>query len=303
MTPKFYLALAAACLGSAVQAADPEPGTSFRDCADCPEMVVLPAGTFRMGDETAQAMPDEQPAHDVTLPRFAIGRTEVTRAQYRQFAAETGKGASGTCTSDPDRDGRWQESLGLNWEDSGFPSGEDHPVTCLNWADANAYVEWLAAKTGKPYRLVSEAEWEYAARAGTTTEYPWGDTPEGMCGHANGPDDTVFGQFPGWSRAKGAACNDGQAFTAPAASYAANGFGVYDMPGNVWEWTADCYEADYAGQPRDGSADTGEGCTSRVLRGGSWVYGIGDLRSARRNALPRPWQRGADIGFRVARAL
>jgi len=297
------LALAAACLATVAQAAGPDAGTTFRDCTDCPELVVVPAGSLSMGDDSAAARSDEKPLHLVTVPGFAIGRTEVTRAQYRLFASETGRGAPGPCTSDPDRDGRWQEVPDANWENSGFPSGEDHPVTCVTWADASAYANWLAAKTDKPYRLVSEAEWEYAARAGATSEYPWGDTAEGMCAFANGPDDTVFVQFPGWSRAKGAACNDGETFTAVVASYRANGFGIYDMPGNVWEWTADCYEPGYANQPRDGSAYTGGACLRRALRGGSWVYGIGDLQSTTRNGLPRPGQRGADIGFRVARGL
>jgi formylglycine-generating enzyme required for sulfatase activity len=302
MARKSHLALAA-CLASAAQAAGPEPGATFRDCADCPEMVVVPAGSFRMGSETRQAKSDEQPVHEVNVPGFAIGRTEVTRAQYRLFASETGRGAPGPCTSDPGRGGRWWEVPDANWEQSGFPAGEDHPVTCVTWADASAYAEWLSAKTGRPYRLVTEAEWEYAARAGTTSEFPWGDSAEGMCAFANGPDDTVFAHFAGWSRAKGAACDDGEAFTAAAASYRANGFGIHDMPGNVWEWTADCYEPNYAVQPTNGSAHTGGACTRRALRGGSWVYGIGDLRSSQRNGLPRPWQRGADIGFRVARGL
>jgi formylglycine-generating enzyme required for sulfatase activity len=303
MARKVLMALATACLATVTQAADFEAGATFRDCVDCPELVVIPAGRFRMGTDAPSAKPDARPAHEVTVSRFAIGRTEVTRAQYRLFASETGRGASGPCTSDPDLDGRWQDVPAANWEHSGFPSGEDHPVTCVTWADASAYADWLAAKTGEPYRLLSEAEWEYAARAGTTSEYPWGDAGDGMCAFANGPDDTVFAKFPGWSRAKGAACDDGEVFTAVVASYKANGFGIYDMPGNVWEWTADCYEPDYTRQPRDGSAYTEGACTRRALRGGSWVYGIGDLTSAQRNGLPRPGQRGADIGFRVARGL
>ena len=266
-------------------------------------MIVLPQGTFHMGDDSAQAKNDEQPVHEVAVNTFAIGRTEVTRAQYRAFAEATARAAAGPCTTDADRDGRWWDALAANWQDTGFPATDAHPVTCVTWAEASAYAGWLAEKTGRPYRLVSEAEWEYAARAGTTTQFWWGDSADGMCTRANGPDDTLFGQFPGWSRAKGAACDDGEAFTAPVASYAANPFGVYDLAGNAWEWTADCYKPDYLDQPRDGSAYVFDNCPRRGLRGGSWVYGIGDLRSSQRNGLPRPEQRGADIGFRVALSL
>lgn len=295
--------MAVVFLVSFSQPASPEAATMLRDCAECPDMVAVPAGTFRMGADAAPARPDEHPVHEVALAAFMIGRTEVTRAQYRAFASETGRGAPGPCTSDPDRDGRWQSVAEANWEDSGFPAGEDHPVTCVTWADAAAYAGWLAAKTGKPYRLVSEAEWEYVARAGTTTDYPWGATSDGMCVAANGPDTTVFAVFPSWSPARGAPCNDGYAFTARVGSYAANAFGASDMAGNVWEWTADCFAADYADHPRDGSAYVSENCQRRALRGGSWVYGIEDLRSSQRNGLPRPGQRGADIGFRVARGF
>ena len=173
-------------------------------------------------------------------------------------------------------------------------------MTCVSWADAAAYADWLAATTGEPYRLVTEAEWEYAVRAGMSTEYPWGDNADGMCAYANGPDESAARAFPRWRA--GAACDDGEVFAAPVGSYAPNGFGVQDLAGNVWEWTLDCY-APYERTPRDGSAYRAEPCARRVLRGGSWVYGLQDLRSAQRNGLPRPEQRGGDIGFRVARRL
>ena len=263
-------------------------------------MVVVPGGTFTMGTDTGQAQ--ERPAHEVTVRRFAVARTEVTRAQYQLFATETGRAPLGPCLTDIDRDGRYALDYGKNWTDSGFPSGDDHPVTCMNWGDANDYAAWLARKTGQPYRLLSEAEYEYALRAGTTTEYWWGDDKDALCRYANGPDAHVMSLYPSWH--DGVACEDGFDFTAPVASFEPNGFGLYDMAGNVWEWTADCYVPGYAVQPRDGSAHVDlERCGRRSTRGGSLAYAIFDFRSAQRNSAINPWLRGADVGFRVARDL
>ena len=263
-------------------------------------MVVVPGGTFTMGTDTGQAQ--ERPAHEVTVRRFAVARTEVTRAQYQLFATETGRAPLGPCLTDIDRDGRYALDYGKNWADSGFPSGDDHPVTCMNWGDANDYAAWLARKTGQPYRLLSEAEYEYALRAGTTTEYWWGDDKDALCRYANGPDAHVMSLYPSWH--DGVACEDGFDFTAPVASFEPNGFGLYDMAGNVWEWTADCYVPGYAVQPRDGSAHVDlERCGRRSTRGGSLAYAIFDFRSAQRNSAINPWLRGADVGFRVARDL
>ncbi len=276
------------------------PGKEFRDCEQCPAMIALPGGAFKMGDDSEQARPDERPVHDVSVRAFAIGKTEVTRAEYAAFAKATARDAPGYCTTDADHDGRWENTATANWIEPGFPVTDAHPVTCVNWADATAYAAWLAATTGQPYRLVTEAEWEYAVRAGSTTQYGWGDDANAMCAHANGPDETARRQFPRWK--VGAACDDGQLFAAPVASYAPNRFGVYGLAGNVWEWTQDCY-APYDRTPRDGSAYATDDCARRALRGGSWVYGLQDLRSAQRNGLPRPEQRGGDIGFRVARTV
>jgi formylglycine-generating enzyme required for sulfatase activity len=246
--------------------------------------------------------PAEQPAHEVTVPRFAVARTEVTHAQDAAYAAETGHGASGPCLTDLDRDGRWSYEAGKDWTDPGFPTGDAYPVTCMNWGDAKAYADWLSAKTGKRYRLLSEAEYEYALRAGTTTEYWWGEDKDAMCRYANGPDTHVMSLFPSWHG--GAACEDGHDFLAPVASYEPNGFGLYDMAGNAWEWTADCYVPGYAVQPRDGLAyDNGMQCGWRTTRGGSMGYAVYDFRSAQRNWRISPSTRGGDVGFRVARDL
>jgi sulfatase modifying factor 1 len=264
-------------------------------------MVALPGASFQMGDASPQALKDEQPVHEVAVRAFAAGRTEVTRAQYAVFAKETARGAPGPCSTDVDRDGRWESIAEANWTDPHFPTSDSHHVTCVNWSDAQAYADWLSHKTGQHYRLLSEAEFEYALRGSTTTQFWWGDDKDAMCANANGPDQSVGKVFPHWTRV--AACDDGQAFLAPVASYRPNAFGLFDMAGNAWEWTADCYMPDYTVQPRDGSAFAHEGCGWRATRGGSWVYGLADLRSAKRNWKIRPDQRGADVGFRVARDL
>jgi len=276
------------------------PGEGFRDCANCPEMVVLPGGSFLMGADSDA--PAERPAHEVTLASFAVARTEVTRAQYAAYVEDTGRGAPGPCLTDVNRDGRWQYEADRGWADPGFPSGDTYPVTCMNWADASDFAAWLAQETGKPYRLLSEAEYEYALRGGTTTEYWWGDDKDAMCRYANGPDAHVMSLFPRWTG--GAACEDGHDFLAPVASYQPNGYGLHDMAGNAWEWTADCFVTGYLVQPRDGSAyDNGHQCGWRTTRGGSFGYAVGDFRSAQRNWAIAPYMRGADVGFRVARDL
>jgi formylglycine-generating enzyme required for sulfatase activity len=282
-------------------AAEPTAPNTFRDCPEvCPAMVRIPAGTFQMGSESARARADEKPVHGVTVRAFAAGAYEVTRAEFAAYVKETGKSPGGPCTTDSARTGQWANYPDADWTDPGVPTSDRHPVTCVNWADAVAYTEWLSAKTGKPYRLLSEAEWEYADRAGSTTEYPWGDDPDQMCRFANGPDLAATRTFPRWTG--GANCDDGHDFAAPVGSYAPNALGLYDMAGNAWEWTADCY-AYYAVQPPDGRPTELPGCPRRALKGGSWVRGLVDLSSAQRNGLPRPEQRGGDIGFRVARDL
>ena len=295
-----FLMLACGLFAGGAAAADTPASATFADCEGCPDMVVVPGGTFTMGTDTGQAQ--ERPAHEVTVRRFAVARTEVTRAQYQLFATETGRAPLGPCLTDIDRDGRYALDYGKNWADSGFPSGDDHPVTCMNWGDANDYAAWLARKTGQPYRLLSEAEYEYALRAGTTTEYWWGDDKDALCRYANGPDAHVMSLYPSWH--DGVACEDGFDFTAPVASFEPNGFGLYDMTGNAWEWTADCYVPGYTVQPRDGSAYVDvERCGRRTTRGGSLAYAIFDFRSAQRNSAIAPYARGGDVGFRVARDL
>ena len=245
-------------------------GDVFRDCDVCPEMVVVPAGSFMMGalpSEKGQD-DDEGPVHRVTIAEpFAVGVYEVTFEEWD--ACVSGGGCGGY-----------------------IPSGEgwgrgSRPVINVGWNDAQAYVVWLSRKTGEAYRLLSEAEWEYAARAGTTTRYHWGDD---------------FGR----NRANcGSRCRDGFPNTAPVGSFAANGFGLHDMHGNVWEWVEDCWKGSYVGAPSDGSAWESGDCSRRVLRGGSWGSNPWALRAAFRNWGSFIFSSFNDsgYGFRVSRTL
>jgi formylglycine-generating enzyme required for sulfatase activity len=297
-------AAAAAILAPAAQAAaSPEPTgpNAFRDCPDvCPVMVRIPGGRFQMGSQSPYAQADENPVHAVTVPAFAAGADEVTQAEFAAFVAATAFKAPAGCLTDHAPGNLWRFYPDATWREPGLPTGDRLPVVCVNWADANAYAAWLSTKAGHRYRLLSEAEWEYAARAGTTTEFWWGDSPDAVCAYANGVDVSAKAKYPRWQAMD---CDDGQVVAAPAGSFKPNAFGLYDMSGNVMEWTADCYAWDYEAQPRDGGPYEVKGCFRRVLRGGSWGTGIWDLRSAARFHIIAPTLRGGDVGFRVARDL
>ena len=277
----------------------------FHDCPDCPEMVVIPAGEFQMGGDD-EAYDDEHPRHRVSVGRFALGRYEVTRAEYEAFVSATGHPDGSRCRTDDGRGNwEWRWRNGASWRDPRFPQGDDHPVVCVSWEDAQSYVRWLSRKTGEKYRLPSEAEWEYAARAGTGTRRYWGDSPSGQCGRANGADASLRRQYrrvEGLDFERAVFCDDGMAHTAPAGSYAANAFGLFDMLGNVWEWTEDCWNVNYARAPDDGSAWTRGHCSLRVLRGGSWSRASWRLRASER-AFEAAGDRIGHLGFRVSRTL
>ena len=235
----------------------------FRDCLDCPEMVVVPAGSFTMGSpESEEGRRDhEGPQHEVTIAEpFAVGKYEVTLDEWEACV----KG--GGCNDyEPD--------------DRGWGGGR-RPAINVSWNDAQTYVAWLSQETGEPYRLPSEAEWEYVARAGTTTRYSSGDeiTPESANYGGKAAETTEVGSYP------------------------PNSWVLHDVHGNVWEWVEDCWQDSYEGAPSDGSAWTNGNCGLQVLRGGSWHNNPGSLRSANRY-----WNfaviRYDDRGFRVARRL
>jgi len=233
-----------------------KPGAVFKDCETCPEMVVIPAGSFKMGGEGDS---DEKPVHEVKIGySFAVGKYEITQAEWR---AVMGKNPS--------------EFKGVR-----------RPVENVSWEDAKSFIKKLSAQTGEEYRLLSESEWEYVARAGSTTKYPWGDEIDS-------------------SKAKYASGDGSEESTVPVGSYSANAFGVYDTVGNVREWVEDCWHKNYKDAPTDGSAwlSASEGdCKKRVLRGGSWGYIRRFLRSAFRS-----WndasRRDYGGGFRIVRTL
>ena len=288
------------------------------------ELVLIPAGEFMMGskesaEETAAffkknygegflrgtAYEAERPLHRVRITKpFYLGTYHVTRGQFRRFVADTGyktdaeKGyRPGAWGWDPDK-----KKFGFNakysWRNVGFEQTDEHPVLCVSWNDAVAFCEWLSRKEGKTYRLPTEAEWEYACRAGTTTRYYSGDDPETLAKVGNVADAAVKAKFPDWKYTIKA--NDGYVFTAPGGKFKPNAFGLYDMHGNAWQWCADWYKADYyAASPADNPTgpDSGNG---RVLRGGSWDDRPDDSRSAVRGGVT-PVERSCSAGFRVAR--
>jgi len=291
--------------------AAPRPGTVFQDCADCPRMVVIPAGEFTMGSPPAEAGRgvDEGPQRQVAIAQpFALGRSEVTVAEFRRFAEDSGYrteaerdaralGCSGFIYADPASGPNPQPVT--SWRSPGLAQAESHPVLCVSWNDARAYAQWLSKKTGRTYRLPSEAEWEYAARAGSVSARYWGDDPAQACRFANVADQS---RFQTWGFGQKHECTDGHYFTAPAGGYAPNRFGLHDMLGNAWEWTEDCWNASYAGAPQDGSAWATGDCAQRVARGGSWSTVPRFARSATR------YRNTADhrdnlTGFRLARVV
>ena len=268
-------------------AAVPKVGARFRDCARCPEMVVVPAGSFLMGSPESEKghVENEGPVHRVRIAApFAVGVYEVTFEEWDAC------GEDGGCRGhEPET--RWGRGR--------------RPVINVSWEDAQAYVGWLSAKTGKRYRLPSESEWEYAARAGTRTSRPWGDSESEECRYANGVDDLRLHDYRNGREvvAEVAECDDGYKMTAPVGRYEANAWGLHDVLGNVWEWTEDCWHVGYAGAPADGSAWESGGCSRRVLRGGSCRYSPKfRLRSALRTA-DAANNRERFTGFRVARTL
>ena len=292
----------AALLEEAVVVAKWQAGEVFRDCLDCPEMVVVPAGSFTMGSPSSEGdrWDDEGPQHRVTISRpFAVGVHEVTVGEFARFVSATGRSMGDSCWAY--ENGEWEARSGPGWRNPGYGQTDGHPVACVSWEDARAYVEWLSRETGAEYRLLSEAEWEYAARAGTVTARYWGEGEAGQCRYANGADEASKRGYPDWEWPI-ARCDDGAVWTAPVGSYEANGFGLHDVLGNVWEWVADCWNDSYAGAPGDGSAWQSGDCGTRVLRGGSWFDRPGYLRSALHNGYVTG-DRDFNVGFRAARTL
>ena len=274
-------------------------GKTIRDCDDCPELVVLQNGSFLLGSPADEAgrWGDEGPAATISLRRpLAMGRHEITRGQYARFARATGR-AAGVCQP-PAGLANSDAKLSLSWREPGFTQTDRHPVVCVNWDDAQAYVAWLSQQTGKRYRLPTEAEWEYAARAGTAAARFWLAGYETACRFANVADRAAAQVFKDWDAAP---CDDGQVFTAEVGSYQANGFGLYDMLGNVWEWVGDCWNDTHDHGDPHVARFSGD-CGRRVIKGASWISIERLVRIAARGA-DKPDSRTIGTGFRVVREL
>lgn len=288
------------------------PGGHFKECETCPDMVVVPPGEFLMGASRDEKIPFANPQRKVHLSaRFAVSKTEISVEQYGAFIRAAGHSPKPGCQQLADAlKGTVNRRDNLSWRDPGFPQGPSSPVTCVTWEDAKSYVAWLARTTGKPYRLLSEAEWEYAARARTTTPYHFGANAGDACLYGNGADRTFqrtsarFG-FP--PEANDLPCSDNHMHTAPVGSLKANPFGLHDMHGNISEWVEDCsvmFETGrgYDGAPTDGSAWIVGRCMSRVTRGGHWGSPAKELQAKFRSegAANGPTD---VVGIRVARSL
>lgn len=302
------LALIAVAVAATAAESPRAPGAVFRDCDDCPEMVVIPAGKFVMGTPSAVRAPGAGAAEAdpvvIELPHaFALGRFEVTRGEFARFIADSGHEPRPGCRNWEPALSRFTEDARRGWQNPALPAAptDRHPVTCVAFADAQAYVQWLARETGERYRLPSEAEWEYAARAGSTTLRPWGDGPETGCDHANTYDLVAdAGYRLGWPNS---GCRDGFADLAPVGGFGPNSFGLHDVIGNAREWVQDCATGSYVGRPRDARAwEWLGGCRNRVQRGGSWLTPPAESRSAWRHEAPAG-ERTDDAGFRIARDL
>ena len=276
------------------------------------EFVLIPSGTFMMGSGINASelknryrgkeewYKDEYPQHRVTISKpYYLQTTEVSVGQWRSFVKDT------SYKTDAERGGgsyvwsgkKWEKRAGRYWDNPGFLQTDSHPVTCVSWNDVQAYIRWINHKEGKDYRLPTEAEWEYACRAGLKTIRYWGDDPNDACSYANVADRSTRKKFSGWAVHE---CDDGFVYTAPVGNFQPNDFGLYDMLGNVWEWCQDWY-----GSYPSGSVTDPEGPSSgyrRVGRGGSWTVSAGSCRSARR-LRSRPVIGIYFLGFRLAQSV
>jgi formylglycine-generating enzyme required for sulfatase activity len=298
-------AVLAGCVGIALASLSGAQGP-FVPCDRCPELVEVPPGRYVMGAPESESEGRRfgwggPPVEVHIAAPFAIGTTEVTRAQWREFVQATGHDAT-PCVS------IWQALVGTSpqpdWQDPRFPGGaaqgDDHPVVCVNWHDAQAYVAWLNRGSREyEFFLPSEAQWEYAARAGATGRTPWVGASTAACAVAN-VGDRRYRDAVG--RKEFIDCDDGYAFTAPVKAYAPNAFGLYGVLGNAWEWTADCWHPDHSRNARDGSAvpPAPDGtCERRTMRGAGFPSADWYARFTTRGGDP-PATRFPVIGFRVA---
>lgn len=300
-------------------AAGKKPGETFQDCSDCQTMVVIPAGSFKIGspveEREREGVPaafgdHEGPVRDITIAKpFAMASTETTRKQFAQFVKETNRPIPTECADYNAEDDSWAGTPGkvVNWQNTGFTQTDNHPVVCVSMQDGVDYAAWLSKKTGHRYRLPSEAEWEYAARGGTTTARYWGEGLAGICNKARIMTAGTWAKInnsDGWTDEL--MCSNLESYTAPVGSYEANPFGVYDMLGNVWEWVSDCAAVDHAKLPSDGSPQTaanGGDCKHRLTKGGAFHSRVWLARPATRGGGQSGDNHPVASGIRVVRDL
>jgi formylglycine-generating enzyme required for sulfatase activity len=272
---------------------------TFKDCDTCPEMAVIPPGEAIVGSaaDTVDRVAQEGPLRRVKIARaYAIARLEVTRAQYAEFVEATARPTPPGCNF---WDGHFGTVEEHTWKNPGYVQRSNHPVVCVSYEDAVAYAAWLSRKTGRSYRLPSSVEWEYAARAGSSTPFFWGTSSFEACSYANVGDNTLKRRWPDRQEFN---CNDGYEVTAPVGSFKPNGWGLYDTLGNAWEWSEDCFHGTFDGAPTDGSAwreANGGDCAFRTPRGGSWISGPQWTRLSSQSKDPAGY-RSFLLGFRVA---
>lgn len=283
-------------------------GATFRDRPLAPQLVVVPPGSYLMGASEEEAAREgrgaesaawERPQHRVVVATpLAVGKGLVTRREFAEFAGATHRPVTNGCMVLDG--GIWQQEARRSFADPAFAQTDQDPAVCVAVEDAEAYAAWLSRTTGHAYRLLHEAEWEYVARAGSTSSRWWGDDRATICAHANGADQQYHALYPADAHAN-TGCSDHFAHTNPSGAFHANPFGLSDMLGNVWQWTADCFVPGYANAPALASTaiDAGD-CNRRVIRGGSWHNAPDALRSAARFWLP-PNMRSSSLGFRIVR--
>jgi formylglycine-generating enzyme required for sulfatase activity len=281
-------------------------GTLFSDAQEQADiqpvgvMVRVIGGKYCMGDIAGNGEADEKPVHLEQVSDFWLARYEVTRGQFRKFVVSTGyvsdaervDSAEAGCLAVDPEEWTFKYREEYFWDAPGFKQADTHPVVCISYEDALAFISWAKQETGLPFRLPTEAEWEYVARAGTQSTYSWGELASGSCDSANVADQSAW---PGYSKSPFGriVCNDGYSFTAPVGQYEANPHGVFDISGNVWEWTSDCWAKNYL-------LDKGpEFCGPRVFRGSSWMNSEKSLRSSNRSK-NGPTDRLNTVGFRMA---
>lgn len=263
-----------------------------------PEMSLVDAGSFRAGTVSALWREAERPPYTVTiLHPFAVARTEITVAQFRSFVSSTSYTIEDGCWHH-DADEVWRFDPHRNWQSPGFAQGETHPVTCISWYDARAYIDWLSRETHETYRLPSETEFELLLESGQNKTT---DMASEICSAANGADLASPFHY------RNESCSDGSRYTAPVASFRANSLGLYDTHGNVWEWTEDCWTEGInrlwyllTAAPVDGSAWLPKTCKYRSTRGGAWLSSVDNLAASARRPSP-PGFRLTSIGFRPVR--